>query len=384
MTFFGRRRRSTGTVPAAPASPVSSDGREPVTRGGLYAASNWAWRALAVATLVALILWLLYQIKLVTISFIIGLLLTALLQPFVGMLSKRGVPRALSTIIVFLVGLGILVGLGFFISGQVSSNSDELVQEVQDVIESGQRWLAQGPLHVNSAQIQQIVSQAGDTLSANSQKIATGAVASLGTGAEIIAGLLLALFCTFFLLLDGREIWRWITRLFPRRSQDSVHSGGQEAWRTLSHYVRGTVIIAFMDALAVTITLLIAQVPLAVPVGVLVFLGAFIPVLGLAVTGAFAVALALVSHGLIVALIVLVVIVLAVETEGHVLQPVIMSRAVRVHPLGVLLAVAAGTLVAGIFGAVIAVPVVAVVNNVVAHRRANAPATAATTGSRPS
>lgn len=374
--MFRFRRRSAGTNHTAPVDHAGPSPARDSTRGALHAASNWAWRALAVAALVALILWLLYQVKLVTIAFIVGLLLTALLHPFVGMLNRWRVPRALATIIVFLAGLGVLVGLGFFISGQVSSNSAELVQQVKDVVASGQRWLAQGPLHVDSTQVQRIVSQVGDTLSANSQKIATGAVAGLGTGAEFVAGLLLALFCTFFLLLDGRTIWVWATRLVPSSTRKSVHDGGEVAWRTLSHYVRGTVIIAFTDALAVTITLLIAQVPLAIPVGVLVFLGAFIPLLGLAVTGAFAVALALVSHGPIVALVVLVVIVLAVETEGHVLQPVIMSRAVRVHPLGVLLAVSAGTLVAGIFGAIIAVPVVAVVNNVATHRRTDLATTA--------
>lgn len=339
----------------------------------MRAAGDWAWRALVLAALVALILWLLYQLKLVTVSFLVGMLLTALLHPFVGAVSRLRVPRVLATVIVFVVGLGVLVGVGFFIAGQISSNSAALARQFTAVAKAAQHWLTTGPLHVNAAQVDRLVGQATAALDKNSQQIASGAISGIGTGVELLAGALLALFCTFFLLLDGAHMWRWATRMFPEHTRERVYAGGHVAWHTLSHYVRGTVLIALTDAVLVTVTLLIAQVPLPIPVGVLVFLGAFIPVLGLAVTGAVAVALTLVSHGLIVAIIVLGVLVLAVETEGHVLQPVVMSRAVRVHPLVVLLAVTAGTLVLGIFGAIIAVPVVAVVNNVASQQRGEIP-----------
>ncbi|MBO0827612.1 MAG: AI-2E family transporter [Streptosporangiales bacterium] len=330
--------------------------------------SDWSWRILVVAAFVALLLWLISQIKLVAVAFIIGVLLTALLQPFVGGLNRMKVPRLLSTAIVFIVGLAVLAGLGAFVGTQVSSNAGALGAQFTDILNTAENWLTKGPLHVNVSQLNNVTGTVSKALNDNWQRIATGAVTGLGTTVEIVGGVVLAAFCTFFLLLDGGEIWHWLRTKFPERSRARVGEGGEVAWRTLSHYVRGTVLIAFLDAVAVTVTLLVAGVPLAVPVGVLVFLGAFIPVLGLAVTGALAVGLALVSKGPIIAVIVLGVIVLAVQVEGHVLQPLVMSRAVRVHPLAVLLSVTAGSLVAGIFGAVIAVPLVAVVNNVLTAR----------------
>lgn len=330
--------------------------------------SDWSWRIIVVAAFVALVLWLLSQIKLVAVAFIVGILLTALLQPFVGGLNRMKVPRLLSTIIVFILGLAVLGGLGTFVGTQVSSNAAALGKQFTDILNTAENWLTRGPLHVNATQLSNVTTTISNALNDNWQRIATGAVTGLGTTVEIVGGMVLAAFCTFFLLLDGGEIWHWLHTKFPERSRARVTEGGQVAWRTLSHYVRGTVLIAFLDAVAVTVTLLVAGVPLAMPVGVLVFLGAFIPVLGLAVTGALAVGLALVSKGAIVAVIVLGVIILAVQAEGHVLQPLVMSRAVRVHPLAVLLSVTAGSLVAGIFGAVIAVPLVAVVNNVLTAR----------------
>lgn len=330
--------------------------------------SDWSWRILVVAAFLALILWLLAQIKLVAVAFIVGVLLTALLHPFVGGLNKMKVPRLLSTTIVFILGLAVLAGLGTFVGTQVSSNATALGTQFTDILNATERWLTQGPLHVDATQLSNVTGTINKALNDNWQKIATGAVTGIGTTVEIVGGVVLAAFCTFFLLLDGGEIWHWLRKKFPERSRARAAEGGEVAWRTLSHYVRGTILIAFLDAVAVTATLLIAGVPLAVPVGVLVFLGAFIPVLGLAVTGALAVGLALVSKGPIIAVIVLAVIVLAVQVEGHVLQPIVMSRAVRVHPLAVLLSVTAGSLVAGIFGAVIAVPLVAVVNNVLTAR----------------
>jgi predicted PurR-regulated permease PerM len=334
----------------------------------LRVVSDWSWRVLVVAAFLALILWLLSQIKLVAVAFIVGVLLTALLHPFVGALNRLRVPRLLSTTIVFILGLAVLAGLGTFVGTQVSSNAAALGTQFTDILNAAENWLTRGPLHVDATRLSNITTTVSKALNDNWQRIATGAVTGIGTTVEIVGGIVLAAFCTFFLLLDGGEIWHWMRRKFPERSRARIGEGGEVAWRTLSHYVRGTVLIAFLDAVAVTITLLIAGVPLAVPVGVLVFLGAFIPVLGLAVTGALAVGLALVSKGPIVAIIVLGVIILAVQVEGHVLQPIVMSRAVRVHPLAVLLSVTAGSLVAGIFGAVIAVPLVAVVNNVLTAR----------------
>lgn len=364
MRLFGRRARRQAPPPAPIPPPQPS---EPPARApwALRVLSDWAWRLIVVIAFIGVVMWLLYHVKVVAIAFVIGLLVTALLHPFVAVLNRRGVPRLLSTTIVFVLGLAVLAGLGVFVGTQVNSNAAALTQQVRDVVEQTESWLADGPLQVDADQVNQLTSQLGEAINENRNRIATGAVAGLGTTVEVVGGIALAAFCTFFLLLDGNGMWSWFTKRLPSASRTRMNEAGEVAWRTIGHYVRGTIVIAFTDAVAVTVTLLIAGVPLAVPVGVLVFLGAFVPLLGLAITGALAVGLTLVSQGPIVAVIVLGVILLAVQAEGHVLQPIVMSRAVRVHPLAVLLSVTAGSLIAGIFGAVIAVPLVAVVNNMI-------------------
>ncbi|MQA78816.1 MAG: AI-2E family transporter [Streptosporangiales bacterium] len=364
MRLFGRRARRL-PPPAAPAPPPEPP--EPPARApwALRVMSDWAWRLIVVIAFVGVVMWLLYHVKVVAIAFVIGLLVTALLYPFVAALNRHGVPRLLSTTIVFVLGLAVLAGLGVFVGTQVNSNAAALTQQVKDVVEQTETWLAEGPLRIDADQVNQLTSQLGDAINENRNRIATGAVAGLGTTVELVGGIALAAFCTFFLLLDGNGMWSWFTKRLPSASRARMNEAGEVAWRTIGHYVRGTIVIALTDAVAVTVTLLVAGVPLAVPVGVLVFLGAFVPLLGLAITGTLAVGLTLVSQGPIVAVIVLGVILLAVQAEGHVLQPIVMSRAVRVHPLAVLLSVTAGSLIAGIFGAVIAVPLVAVVNNMI-------------------
>ncbi|MQA05731.1 MAG: AI-2E family transporter [Streptosporangiales bacterium] len=364
MALFGRRKQVTPPMVRPPAQ------REPSDRApwALRVMSDWSWRLLVVGLFLAAILWLLYQVKVVAIAFIVGVLVTALLFPFVAALNRIGFPRLLSTVTVFVVGLGVLVGVGFFVGNQVSRNALALREQVLDVVAQGEDWLANGPLQVDAAQIAELTARLQDAIKTNWQEIATGAVTGLGTTVEVVGGVILAAFSVFFLLHDGPQMWAWFTAKVSEGPRTRLREAGAVAWRTISHYVRGTVVIAFTDAVAVTITLLIAGVPLAVPVGVLVFLGAFVPILGLAITGALAVALALISKGLIVAVVVLGVIVLAVQVEGHVLQPIVMSRAVRVHPLAVILAVTAGTFIAGIFGAVIAVPLVAVLNNMLTSK----------------
>ena len=175
------------------------------------------------------------------------------------------------------------------------------------------------------------------------------------------------MFTLFFFLHDGERIWRWVVNLFPRRVQTRVQGAGEVAWRTLQGYVRATLAVAFIDFFFITLLLVILQVPLAFPLGVLVFFGAFVPVVGAFVTGALGVLVALVTQGPIIALIVLAGIVAVQQIESHLLQPLIIGRLVRIHPLAVVLAIAVGALIAGILGAVIAVPVVAVANSVTAY-----------------
>ncbi|MGZ4549467.1 MAG: AI-2E family transporter, partial [Blastococcus sp.] len=179
---------------------------------------------------------------------------------------------------------------------------------------------------------------------------------------EVITGLLLTLFTLFFFLKDGRSIWLWLVGLFPRESRAYVDEAGRRSWRTLISYVRATAGVALVDAIGIGTGLAILGVPLVIPLAALVYLGAFIPILGSFLAGSVAVLVALVSKGPLTALITLAVVVLVMQLEGHVLQPLLLGRAVRVHPLAVVLSIAGGFLIAGIFGALIAVPAVACAN----------------------
>ena len=190
-----------------------------------------------------------------------------------------------------------------------------------------------------------------------------GTLVAVGTTAgHLVAGMFIALFSTIFFTYDGRRIWTWLVGLFPARARGRVHGSGERAWAVLTSYVRATAVIAAVDALGIGLVALILGVPFVAPIMVLVFLGAFIPVVGATISGIAAVAVALVDGGPVVALLMLAGVIAVQQIESHVLQPFLMGKLVRVHPLAVVLAIAAGTLIAGIFGALIAVPIVAIVN----------------------
>jgi predicted PurR-regulated permease PerM len=225
-------------------------------------------------------------------------------------------------------------------------------------------------LHLHQADLDNAIAQLQKLIRDNQGRLLSGAVQTAQKVLEVIGGLLLTLLTTFFLLRDGHDIWNWITRLLPKSAQRPVHAAGRNGWRTLGGYVRGLVIIAVIHAVTVTIVLLILRVPLAPALGVLIFLGSFIPLLGLTVSGSICVGVTLLEHGPAAAIAVGITIVVMLQVEGHLLQPIIMSRAVEVHPLAVALSVTAGTLLGGIAGALIAVPFVAFVNSFIKSLKA--------------
>lgn len=340
---------------------------------GLRLAAEWAARALIVAAAIYVLFLMLDKVRLVAFAFVISLLLTALLHPLVAILRTLGVQRSLATLLVLLFGVGILSLIGWFVTIQVTANASSLAAQVGDAGDKIRSWLVSGPLHLNEAQLAGLVDKLKSAAGRNQGALVSGAFATASTALEVISGILLAIFSTFFLLRDGELVWAWVVRLFPAAARIHVNVAGGLGWRTLSGYVRGIVIVALTDAISVTIVLLVVRVPLAVPLGVLVFLGAFIPLVGLVVAGTVSILIALISHGLAAALIVLLAIVLLVQAEGHLLHPLVMSRAVRIHPLAVVLAVASGTLIAGIEGAVIAVPLTSVISNIGGYLRAVPP-----------
>lgn len=359
-------------VPAPPAyAPAIAARPEPVAAvpWGLRVAAEAAWRLLVLAGTVWVLMRVISSVQLVVFAFIAALLITALLQPTVARLKRRGVPKGLATALTAVLGFVIMGLVGWFVVWQVQENIDNLSNQVQDGIDELRKWLLNSPFHVTDKQINDIAKSLRDAVGANTDSITSAGLEGVTVIVEAMTGILLAMFSTLFLLYDGKRIWEWTLKLVPAQARPGIAGAGPRAWRTLTAYVRGTVIVALIDAIFIGLGIFFLGVPMAVPLAVFIFLFAFIPLVGAVVSGALAVVVALVTQGVFTAVMVLVVVLAVQQIEGHILQPFILGRAVRVHPLAVVLSVAAGGMVSGIGGAVVAVPLVAVTNTVVVYLR---------------
>ncbi|GAA4902830.1 AI-2E family transporter [Streptomyces coeruleoprunus] len=337
---------------------------------GIRVAAEAGWRLLVLAGTLWVLMKVISTVQLVVLAFVAALLITALLQPTVSRLRRLGLPRGLATAVTAVTGFVIMGLVGWFVVWQVMDNLGDVSARVRDGIEELKQWALDSPFHVTESQINDIAKNLSDTIGTNTEEITSAGLTGVTVVAEVLTGMLLTMFSTLFLLYDGKKVWEWWLKLVPAQARPGVAGAGPRAWRTLTAYVRGTVIVALIDAIFIGLGIYFLDVPLAVPLGVFIFLFAFIPLVGAVISGALAVVVALVTNGVFTALMVLVVVLAVQQIEGHVLQPFILGRAVRVHPLAVVLTVAAGGLVAGIGGAVVAVPLVAVTNTVVGYLRA--------------
>ncbi|MEU7294098.1 AI-2E family transporter [Streptomyces exfoliatus] len=361
------------SVPAPPAyAPAVAARPDPVAAipWGMRVAAEASWRLLVFAGTLWVLMKVISSVQLVVLAFVAALLVTALLQPTVAMLRRKGLPRGLATAVTAISGFVVMGLVGWFVVWQVMDNVDNLSDQVRGGIEELKLALLNSPFHVTEQQINGIAKNLSDSISANAEQITQVGLQGVTVVVEALTGILLAMFSTLFLLHDGKKVWEWTLKLVPAQARPGVAGAGPRAWRTLTAYVRGTVLVALIDAVFIGLGLYFLDVPMAVPLAVFIFLFAFIPLVGAVISGALAVVVALVTNGLFTALMVLVVVLAVQQIEGHVLQPFILGRAVRVHPLAVVLAVAAGGLTAGIGGAVVAVPLVAVANTVVGYLRA--------------
>ncbi|WP_190143981.1 AI-2E family transporter [Streptomyces glebosus] len=364
--------RPPESVPAPPSyAPAVAARPDPVDAvpWGVRVAAEASWRLLVLAATLWVLARVITTIELVVLAFIAATLITALLQPTVGWLRARGLPRGPATALTFISGFVIMGLVGWFVVWQVQDNIDSVSSRIQEGITELKGWLLKSPFHVTESQINHIAKNLQDAVGANTEAITSAGLEGVTVILEVFTGILLAMFTTLFLLYDGRRIWNWLLKLVPSAAREGVAGAGPRAWRTLTAYVRGTVVVALIDAIFIGIGLYFLNVPLAVPLAVFIFLFAFIPLVGAVVSGALACVIALVANGVFTALMVLAVVLAVQQIEGHVLQPFILGRAVRVHPLAVILSVAAGGLIAGIGGAVVAVPLVAVTNTVVGYLR---------------
>ncbi|MHA6623144.1 AI-2E family transporter [Pseudonocardia sp. DLS-67] len=321
------------------------------------------WRLLVVVAALAVIGVVVAYLAAIVVPVAIALLLAALLAPAVTWLTRHHVPRALATALVMIGGLAGLGGVLTFVIITFIRGLPDLGNQLSSSIDAIVSWLTTGPLQLSDQQLRSVQDEMLTTLSANQSSITAGALTTAATIGGILTELLLVVFTLIFFLHGGRGIWQFLLHAAPAEARTRVDVAGRRGLAALVSYIRATAVVAVVDAVAIGIGLAALRVPLAVPLAALVFLGAFVPIIGAVVTGGVAVLVALVAQGPVSALIVLAIIVGIMQLEGHVLQPLLLGRAVKLHPLAVILAIAAGLLTAGIAGALLAVPLLAVLNS---------------------
>lgn len=334
---------------------------------GLRIATAYSWRFLVVAAAIGVAIWLVIQLKLLVIPLLIAILVTALLWPVFTWMIRHRVPRWLAIVISVAGTMAIVTGLLWLVVWQITRQWSSVQASTVEAVERFRRYLIDGPLHLTSDQIDDLLAQGWAFVQEQAELLWSGALALGSTLGHVLTGGILAFFILLCLLADGAGIWRWTLRLFPRRARPAADGAGRAGWVTVVNYARTQLLVATIDAVGIGLGAFFLGVPLAIPVAVLVFLGAFVPIVGAVVTGAVAVFLALVYNGPWIALWMLVVVLGVQQLEGHVLQPLLMGSAVKVHPLAVVLVVAGGAMIAGIPGALFAVPLAAFVNVVAVY-----------------
>ncbi len=333
----------------------------------LRVASAWSWRLLIIGTVVYVLAMIVGRVRIVVIPVIAGLLIAALIHPIAHRFQRMGVPRLGAAFAALLIFLLLVVGAGVAVGFNAANEIPAVADQVSEGVDQVRDYLTDGPFHLSQGQIDNLVDDIRSSLTSNRGRVVSGVLSTASVAAEVLTSILVALFSTFFFLYDGERIWSWIVTRFPSGAEDRVRGAGREAWLTLTGYIRGTVFVAAVDAVGITIGLVAVGAPLVAPLALLTFFGGFIPIVGATVAGIAAVLVALVSNGVPDALIILGVVIAVQQVEGHLLQPLVMRRAVRLHPLAIVIALSAGGVLAGIPGAIAAVPFVAVVNRVATY-----------------
>jgi predicted PurR-regulated permease PerM len=322
-----------------------------------------SWRLLIVLTAIGVFAWLMGYLAIVVIPVAIALLLSALLAPAVARLASWHVPRGLATALVLIGGLAVVGGVLTFVITEFSNGLPALSTQVSHSISQISHWLETGPLHLTQQQLRDFLNKLIKSLGADQNAITSGALTTALTVTEVLTDVLLTLFTLIFFLYDGYRIWKFVVKIIPETVRDRVDVAGRRGFASLVSYVRATAAVAVVDAVGIGIGLAIVGVPLFAPLAALVFLAAFIPIVGALVAGTVAVLVTLVANGFVQALIVLGIVIAVMQLESHVLQPLLLGRAVRLHPLAVVLSIATGVVVGGIAGGLLAVPLLAVLNS---------------------
>jgi len=325
----------------------------------LRVAGAWSWRIIVVGIVLIALGNVLALLSPVVLPLVIALLIAAPLERVVTWLERIKIPRGVGAAIAVLLLIAVVLGLAVAIGTSVISGFDSLRQSASEGFDTLVAWLVDGPLHVSSEQINGTVDQIMNTARDNAWGLASGAWSVTGTIGALAAGVVLALISLYFFMKDGAQMWGFFVRIAPKRARASMDRAGQAGWTTLRRYTQTSVFVAFIDAVGIGVGAWILGVPLALPIAIAVFLFSFIPLFGAGISGAVAVLVALVDGGWLTALLMLAVVLFVQQTEGNILYPWLFGKAASVHPMAILLAVSTGTLLAGLAGAVIAVPILA-------------------------
>jgi predicted PurR-regulated permease PerM len=335
----------------------------------LQTGAAWSWRLLLLAAALYLIARAIGVLYIVVLPCTAALLLTALLQPLTARLRRAGMAGLAATWCTLLIALAVLGGLVLLVTNRVSADYPSLVTETRHTTKQVESWLAGPPFRVNSSNVQKALNNIPGYLSKHRSLVEGTVVTGGKIAVEFFGGLVLMIFVMFFLIKDGERIWNWLLGGMRTPTARRVDRAGHAAWLSVVYYMRGTVVVAAIHAFVIGLVLYFMRAPLVIPLAVLVFVAAFVPLIGLLVAGALAIVVVLAAKGWVDAVILLGVLVIEDQLEGHLLQPQVVGRVIRLHPLAVILSLAVGGVLAGVPGAVVAVPIVAVITRAVPELR---------------
>lgn len=324
----------------------------------LRVSAAWSWRLIVVGIIAYVAFTGFTTLASIMLPLGIALLIAAPLEQLVSRLQRWRIPRTVGALLAILSLITIVLGLGVAAGSSVVSGFSELQQAAVQGFDQFLDWLVQGPIHMERAQIDELLGNAQKTLQDNAWGVATGAFSVTGTIGTLFAGSIIALFALFFFLKDGRSLWLWFVQLLPERRGVRIDRAGMSAWLTLRRYTETSVFVAFIDAVGIGVGAWLLGLPLALPIAIFVFLLSFIPLFGATISGAIAVAVALVDGGVTTAVWMAVIVLAVQQIEGNILYPWLFGKAASLHPLAILLTVSTGTILLGLVGAVIAVPIV--------------------------
>ena len=363
----------TRTAKTAPVTDAEVSAR---VAPGMRVAAAWSWRVLLVAALVALVGFLIVQLRFVAIPVAVAILLSALLVPLSKVLQERArLPRWLAIVVCLLALIAVVAGLVTLVVIQVRRGFPDLLEQTTVKFEEFRQFLLASPLNLTEDDLNRYLDVEGliATLSADTGWLLNGALELGSDVGHVLAGALIAIFTTVFILIDGRGMWQWLVRLFPQNARAAIVGAGEAGWITLKSFVTVQVLVALVDAVFIGLGAFLLGVfvgtpfPLVIPIAILVFLASFVPVVGAVLSGAVAVFVALIYLGPVPALVMLGIVILVQQLEGHVLQPFLVGHAVKIHPVAIVLVVAIGGFLGGIPGALFAVPLTAVLNVMIGY-----------------